>query len=118
MNLFQSKRQHPWSRYKSLLSLVLFLLVILVFYACVSGTSRETLAKEQETLENALLHGAVYTYALEGQYPESLEQLIQDYHITYDPRKFAVEYEPQGSNLLPRIAVIPLAGEGKEAFPS
>ena len=69
--------------------------------------------KEQDALEQALKNGAIRTYALTGTYPESLSQLLLDYHITYDKTKFVVEYVPNGSNLLPSISVIALSGSTK-----
>ena len=67
----------------------------------------------QNALEQALKNGAIRTYALTGTYPESLSQLLSDYHITYDKTKFVVEYVPNGSNLLPSISVIALSGSAK-----
>ena len=37
-----------------------------------------------------------------------LDELLSDYHITYDSEKFVVEYVPNGSNLLPSISVLPV----------
>ena len=37
-----------------------------------------------------------------------LDELLNDYHITYDSEKFVVEYVPNGSNLLPSISVLPV----------
>ena len=70
--------------------------------------------QEQSALLQALENGAVRTYALKGQYPESLDELLSDYHITYDSSKFVIEYVPNGSNLLPSISVIPLTGINSE----
>ena len=72
-------------------------------------TSKDTLQKEQQLLEQSLKRGAVHTYALTGRYPESAEELIKDYHITYDSSRFVIEYVPNGSNLFPMISVIPLS---------
>ena len=60
------------------------------------------------SLTLALEGGAIRTYALTGQYPQSLDELLSDYHITYDSEKFVVEYVPNGSNLLPSISVLPV----------
>ena len=65
--------------------------------------------EKQQALEQALEQGAIRTYALSGQYPQSLNELLEDYHITYDHSPFVVEYMPNGSNLLPSISVIPLS---------
>ena len=84
-----------------------------LFVAGVSSTSGQAVHKEQDALEQALKNGAIRTYALTGTYPESLSQLLLDYHITYDKTKFVVEYVPNGSNLLPSISVIALSGSAK-----
>ncbi|MCF0134659.1 MAG: hypothetical protein HUJ72_12400 [Blautia sp.] len=98
---------------------ILFL-VILSFSLCfllwkgISYTSQDTLTREKQTLEQAVLNGAVHSYAINGRYPESLEALLEEYHITYDKSRFAIEYIPNGSNLIPSIFIISF-DEKKEA---
>lgn len=89
---------------------VLPVILYIAFLTAISHTSEDTLAKEQDTLLHALENGAVHTYALTGSYPESLSELLEEYHITYDREKFVVEYVPCGSNLFPSISVLPLSG--------
>ena len=98
--------------FQLLLPAMMPVILCMVFAAAISRTSGDTLAKEQETLSQALENGAIHTYALTGNYPESLSQLLDEYHITYDKTKFVVEYVPNGSNLVPMISVLPLS-EGK-----
>ena len=110
MELFESHRK-KFLRNMMVLFPVLFLVSVgLIFFLGLNLTSDETLAKEQQALEQALEQGAIRTYALSGQYPQSLNELLEDYHITYDHSHFVVEYMPNGSNLLPSISVIPLSG--------
>ena len=92
----------------------LLLCIGLIFFIAIGRTSDATIQKEQSALLQALENGAVRTYALKGQYPESLDELLSDYHITYDSSKFVIEYVPNGSNLLPSISVIPLTGINSE----
>lgn len=88
---------------------ILFAAVLcLIFYLGIARTQTDSLEKEQVTLTQALEGGAIHTYALTGQYPQSLDELLSDYHITYDSEKFVVEYVPNGSNLLPSISVLPV----------
>ena len=88
---------------------ILFAAVLcLIFYLGIARTQTDSLEKEQVTLTQALEGGAIRTYALTGQYPQSLDELLSDYHITYDSEKFVVEYVPNGSNLLPSISVLPV----------
>ena len=97
-----------------LFPLFLLLCIGLIFFIAIGRTSDATIQKEQSALLQTLENGAVRTYALKGQYPESLDELLSDYHITYDSSKFVIEYVPNGSNLLPSISVIPLTGTNSE----
>lgn len=108
MNLFDTKKTRLVRFILRALPLLFSVLVCLLFYAAVIHTQADTLQKQQETLIHALQQGAVRTYALTGQYPQSLDELLQDYHITYDKEKFVVEYLPNGSNLMPSLGVFPI----------
>lgn len=83
------------------------------FYVGISYAGRETITQEQTSLRQALEQGAIRTYALTGHYPQSLDELLQDYNISFDADKFVVEYVPNGSNLLPSVSVLVLSsGKG------
>lgn len=118
MELFDSHRKKLLRKLSLLLPLCFLILISGIFLTSVNFASEETLHKEQQVLEQALENGAIRSYALNGQYPESLDQLMNDYHITYDHSRFVVEYTPNGTNLLPYISVILLSdtvGHGEEA---
>ena len=114
MNLYTSRKKTALSWIRKVLPFLLLAVILVVFVSSVNQTSRDTLDKEQATLERALQKSAVHAYALTGRYPESLSSLLDEYGITYDHTKFVVDYMPSGSNLLPQITVIRL-GAGKEA---
>ena len=78
-----------------------------------TSAARLLFLQEQNALEQTLKSCAVRTYAMTGEYPEDLSQLLDDYHITYDKTRFVVEYVPNGSNLLPSVSVIALNGSRK-----
>ena len=109
MELFESHRKKFFRNMLVVFPLLFLLVIASVFFAGVSFTSKDTLQKEQQLLEQSLKRGAVHTYALTGRYPESAEELIKDYHITYDSSRFVIEYVPNGSNLFPMISGIPLS---------
>lgn len=109
MELFESRRKKFFRNMLVIFPLLFLLVIASVFFAGISFTSRDTLQKEQKILEQSLKRGAVHTYALTGRYPESADELIKDYHITYDSSRFVIEYVPNGSNLFPTISVIPLS---------
>ncbi len=114
MELFPSKLQSMRRFIQGILPFLLLALAVLLFLSAGNQTTSRTLAKEQQFLEEALTKAAVQTYALTGQYPETLDSLLETSGITYDPESFVVEYVVQGSNLLPSISVIPLFGGRKE----
>ena len=114
MKLFESRKEKFFKTVLLLFPLFLLLCIGLIFFIAIGRTSDATIQKEQSALLQTLENGAVRTYALKGQYPESLDELLSDYHVTYDSSKFVIEYVPTGSNLLPSISVIPLTGTNSE----
>ena len=114
MKLFESRKEKLVKNITLLFPLFLLLCVVFVFFIAIGCTSDATIQKEQSALLQTLENGAVRTYALKGQYPESLDELLSDYHITYDSSRFVIEYVPNGSNLLPSISVITLTGMHSE----
>ena len=115
MNLYTSRKKTALQWIRRIIPVLLLAVILVVFVGSVNHTARDTLTKEQATLERALRKSAVHAYALTGRYPESLSALLDEYGITYDHTKFVVDYMPSGSNLLPEITVIRLGGSGKEA---
>lgn len=89
-----------------LLSAVIFAAVLFLFYSGINALSSSSIREQKETLAATLTQSAVHCYALNGYYPESLEQLLRDYHITYDRDRLYIDYQPQGQNLMPEITVL------------
>lgn len=95
-----------------LLPLLIFLGFFLLFQISVAQTSHQALTEEKSSLEDAIIRGAVHSYALNGFYPQNLSELLKEYHITYDTNQFLVEYVPNGTNLLPSVSVLNKAKGG------
>lgn len=113
MDLFETKQMKFRRRSRALFPIFAIVVLCLVFYLGISYAGRETISQEQVSLRQALEQGAIRTYALTGHYPQSLDELLQDYNISYDADKFVVEYVPSGSNLLPSVSVLVLSsGKG------
>ena len=108
MDIFETKGTHVKRIFRSLIPVLSAVILCYIFYLGIAHTQADSLEKEQITLTQALEGGAIRTYALTGRYPQSLDELLSDYHITYDSEKFVVEYVPNGSNLLPSISVLPV----------
>lgn len=110
-DIFEPRRNRFLRALRFIFPAILPVLLCAVFLTVISRTSRDTIEKERNVLIQALEHGAVQTYALTGSYPENLVQLLEECNITYDDRKFIVEYVPNGSNLFPMISVLPVSAE-------
>ena len=111
MDLFEPTGRRVRWQIRHFLPVFVLAVLFLVFYLGISVAGTEAVNKEQTTLKQALEQGAIRTYAMTGQYPQSLDELLNDYHITYDSDKFVVEYVPNSSNLLPSISVLILCSQ-------
>ena len=80
-----------------LLSLLVFALVLSLLALWVEDFAQNSRQQQREALETALNRSILLCYALEGRYPESLEELRRD-------------YRPMGGNLMPDITILELSG--------
>ena len=98
------KMSHPLRNL--LLSLGFFLAIFFSCIFCLNLISRESSEEEIATLKQAILKSVAHCYAIEGTYPESLEELKEEYGITYDSDKYFVDYQIWGENIMPDITII------------
>ena len=89
-------------------------LVILVYIGLGSlSTTQEE--KQIEIAREAIIKAAVQCYALESQFPGSLQYLVDNYGLTLDESKYVYHYRAIGSNMVPEIQVFPyVAREGNK----
>lgn len=94
--------------HRGLLPLLLTLLFPLLFFLAVvhmeQRVSRETL----DMAEKGIRRAALQCYALEGAYPQNVDDLKERYGVSVDEKRFRVDYIYIGSNLMPDITVVPL----------
>jgi uncharacterized protein with LGFP repeats len=91
---------------KQLISAGIIICAFLVFYICVGALSTDTDQQEKDNLYAAIQRSIVHCYSIEGAYPESLEYIVENYGVRYDTDKYFVDYQPQGSNILPDVTII------------
>ena len=70
------------------------------------GTTQEE--RQIEIARDAIVKAAVQCYALESQYPPSLEYLVDNYGLTLDEKKYVYHYRTIGSNMVPEIQIFPV----------
>ena len=75
---YHGRRSHPLRNL--CLSLLIFLCVCGLFFGGISHLSVQAKQEQKNSLENALWHGVSQYYALEGRYPQSLQEL-KDCHF-------------------------------------
>lgn len=88
------------------ISVAIFGLILVLFLFAVEFTGRSQIEKQQESLEIAIARDIVQCYAIEGQYPPSLEYMEEHYGLTYDKNTFFVDYQPIAGNLYPDYTII------------
>ena len=91
-----------------ILSLCLFAAVILIFFFGIGRLNVGTKERQREILSSAINRIVTYCYAMEGNYPENLDYMKENYGLTYDETSFFVDYTVQGSNIYPDITIIEL----------
>ena len=99
------KTAAPTSEFLSVPSAV-FVCICSAFFSGFERLSDTTRRRQKESLENALWRGVTQYYALEGHYPETLDDLTENCGIQYDKKQFFIDYQIAGANILPDITVI------------
>ena len=82
--------------------IIIFIFVVFGF----RGIDESKRQQQRESLEKALNRGVLQCYAQEGRYPESLDYLVQNYHIIYNKEAFEIKYQTVASNIVPDITII------------
>ena len=101
---YKSKKKQGIHRL--ILSGLLFFCILFFFDYGVHSVSSRSKEEQKKSLEEAILRGCTYCYAVEGRYPESLEYLKKEYGIQYDSTDFFVDYQTAGANIMPDITII------------
>jgi len=91
---------------------VVVVAIFLVFIGLGSLSSTQS-DKQLEIARDAIMRAAIQCYALESQFPPSLQYLVDNYGLMLDDDKFIYHYRVIGSNMVPEIFVFPIdAGTG------
>lgn len=108
MNRFGKRpRRGRWLK-SVLLPVVFFGALMGMFLAGLGSLDRATQAQQLRSTEETIRRAAVHCYAVEGQYPPSLQYLEEHYGIRIDRERYVVHYQTFAANLMPDVAVFPL----------
>lgn len=110
MNRFSKKKTGRGLR-AIVLPAACFLIVLALFFAGVQKISATTKSQELDSLQTAIHRNIVHCYAVEGQYPPSLDYMEDHYGLSYDASKYFIDYQPSAANIMPSVTIIPLEDE-------
>ena len=85
---------------------IVILAVILILMFALGQAEESGRSESLRMLEEAIFRAAIHSYAVNGYFPESLEDLTANYGIFIDRSRFVVHYEVVGINLFPNIVVL------------
>ena len=71
MDIFETRLIRVRRIFRFIVPILFAAVLCLIFYLGIARTQTDSLEKEQVTLTQALEGGAIRTYALTGQYPQS-----------------------------------------------
>ena len=91
----------------TVLSVILFVLVVIWFLVSVGNAGSAADKKRTDSVYNTVMNGAVLCYSIEGEYPPSLDYLKENYGVKYDSDKYVVNYSYFGANIRPTVIVTP-----------
>lgn len=106
-NRFQKQRKID-NKIRIFLPVMICGIMVAVLWNSSSQIFRETKKRQEESLKEAVIKGAVQCYSVEGRYPESLSYMEKHYGLEYDKDEFVISYEIIGSNRMPQVTVISL----------
>ena len=105
MARFTQTKQHK-TIWRTLLPIAVFVIIVCIFLGSLLTVSDSTVARQKESLENALSRTITYCYIVEGTYPQSLDYIKDSYGLTYNDELFYVDYKPNGANIYPDVTII------------
>lgn len=88
------------------ISIALFVLLFVFFLYMLGNISKETLERQEKSLNTAINRSIVSCYCVEGTYPPSLEYIEEHYGLIYDKDTFFVDYQIFGSNIYPDVTIL------------
>ena len=81
-------------------------LTLAVFAALFGGAVAAFQNMEEQLVLDAVRRAALTCYAVEGAYPQSLEELERGYGLAYNKDAYIVSYDAFASNIMPNIQVL------------
>lgn len=103
-----TKKKTDLSVIKSLLLPVLFFVgSVSLFGWGINNVSATTEKEQLNSMRKAVTSAVVQCYAIEGQYPPTIDYVREHYGLSVDEDRYIVDYQIFASNIMPDILVLP-----------
>ena len=89
-----------------LIPIIFTLAVMAVVIIGLGQAGEANRAEGLRVLDEAIRRAAIHSYAIEGNFPESLAHISETYGIYIDTTRFIVHYEIFAPNIMPYIRVM------------
>lgn len=104
MHLYEKRAVFRW---RSLIISIVVFLALLVLFSFLAGRTSGSADREQaQILEDAIRNAAVTNYAVEGAYPATLAEIVDNYGVIVDENRFIVRYNIFAPNIMPDVTVV------------
>ncbi|MDD3049003.1 MAG: hypothetical protein PHQ89_03395 [Bacilli bacterium] len=84
---------------------LLFLFVIGIVYFGVLESNQSSQKESTTQIEKALDRAISECYSIEGEYPQTLDYLLENYHVYIDEDKYLVHYIYEAGNIRPDVLI-------------
>ena len=100
-------KKNIWDILKSAFLPTLFTAAVVVMTLIGIGNTQESTNKEgARLLEDSIRRAIITSYSLEGRYPATIEQIVNNFGVHIDTDRFIVHYMVFGANMMPSVVVI------------
>lgn len=101
--------------YKGFIIRIIILVVIIIsFVMLIIYIEKDAKKNELFLIENAIEKAIINCYAVDGEYPTSIDYLIENYGIVIDEERFDVYLEKIDVGIFPKVTIIENQEGGEE----
>ena len=91
---------------KDIVRIIIFIVVIAGAWVLITRMGAVEKREESALVEEAIRSTTYVCYAVEGAYPPDIDYLKENYHLSFNEKKFRVTYDSFASNMMPDIYVV------------
>lgn len=102
-NIWSAKKSNKGT--KTLVSVIVLIVSLSLMVLFVNYESEKNDEYKVESLKQSISQTITLCYSIEGQYPPSVQYMVDNYGFKFDEDKYFIHYESIGSNLMPMYEV-------------